>query len=544
MNRTDAEEFLSGFSGGLPSALEERYEGLECLSYTEFGETFLLRRKTDDKLIVAKNYAKKSFGNAQNEKEILAGLDHDSLPAYVETIESDEFIFILREYAEGQPLDYWRGQHKPAVHQAIQIAVKICDVLSYLHDQTPPVIHRDIKPSNIIINGDKICLIDFGISRLYDKDSRRDTMIMGTQGFASPEQYGFLQTDSKSDIYAAGVLLYYLMTGEIDLTPSKIADKSLWHIISKCTAFSPKARFRNAAALKNALVGYQNRMKKNIFAVAAVLIIACIVLFAGFAIGRYTDILQVVPPAAQDIAESPYVFTDPLIEKAVRLTLGKGEGETVFRHELKQIEELYFVEDTIAFSDEEYRQLRLNYTLAPETPDYCVKRLDDIKELSNLQVLKICTFYPAISDVSPLAQHSRLIDLDIIHSNISDVSPLATIPYLKILTLYKSNIDDFSYFGEMKSLRELNIGGTPLKNIANLCDMSKIESLHIDETNIRDLNGIEKIINLESLNISNCRVTDFSPLNSLPHLKKLYISSDMEQYLNTLSRDDVEIVIR
>ena len=108
---------------------------------------------------------------------------------------------------------------------------QLCNILKQLHNMNPPIIHRDIKPTNIIVsNDDVVYLVDFNISREYDENQSVDTVIMGTQGYASPEQCGFAQTDCRSDIYSIGMLMKNILM--VDEYPDK-ETKSLKRIIDK-----------------------------------------------------------------------------------------------------------------------------------------------------------------------------------------------------------------------------------------------------------------------------------------------------------------------
>ena len=89
--------------------------------------------------------------------------------------------------------------------QAKQITRQLCMALWVLHSLG--VVHRDVKPDNVIIRGTEAVLIDFDASRIYKNENREDTQILGTTGFAAPEQYGLSQSDGRADIYALGVLL-------------------------------------------------------------------------------------------------------------------------------------------------------------------------------------------------------------------------------------------------------------------------------------------------------------------------------------------------
>ena len=144
----------------------------------------------------------------------------------------------------------------------------------------PPVIHRDIKPQNIILSDDGLAtLIDFGISRYYDKNARSDTVCFGTQEFAPPEQYGFSQTDCRADIFSLGVLLGWMLTGRT--SDFVIPDRRLARIVKKCTAFSPKDRYSSVAAVRRALVNADGHLEKAAARTAA----ACRI-FAGASCGR------------------------------------------------------------------------------------------------------------------------------------------------------------------------------------------------------------------------------------------------------------------
>jgi Protein kinase domain len=123
----------------------------------------------------------------------------------------------VMDYIEGETLEDMlqkvRGGALP-VKKALDIAIALCDVLGYLHEQRPPIIFRDVKPANIMITPqDRVYLIDFGIARLYRPGQAKDTGALGSPGYASPEQYGKAQTTPRSDIYGLGATLQTLITG-------------------------------------------------------------------------------------------------------------------------------------------------------------------------------------------------------------------------------------------------------------------------------------------------------------------------------------------
>ena len=112
-------------------------------------------------------------------------------------------------------------------------------------------VHRDIKPENVIIRGSEAILIDFDASRIFKSGINQDTQILGTTGYAAPEQYGITQTDERADIYSLGVLLNIMLTGK---HPSKeLAIGRLGHIVQKCTMVNPKKRYKSVLYLMEAL---------------------------------------------------------------------------------------------------------------------------------------------------------------------------------------------------------------------------------------------------------------------------------------------------
>lgn len=277
----DESAFPAGFLAG--------YDRLECLADSHGTATFLVREKGGEKLSIAKCFDK-AEGPAAHESAILQGLRCDGLPQYRETFENDGMTVVIREYVEGDPLDRRAAEAPLTRPQIVKLCVELCDILIYLHSQTPPVIHRDIKPQNVIVKPDgHVALIDFDIARRYSESAQTDTQFFGTREYAPPEQYGFTQTDCRADIYSFGALLRFLLTGSARENKNTRYYKPLERIVRKCTAFSPKERYADMGEVKKALLAANPRsqgVRTGLIAFAA--LAACALLaFGGVRLYRY-----------------------------------------------------------------------------------------------------------------------------------------------------------------------------------------------------------------------------------------------------------------
>lgn len=259
-----------------PEGFASKYTMLECLSQHDGEETFLVQNAGGGQFI-AKCFDR-SVWTVNHAEEILSQLSHEGLPKWAESFENDKITVTVREYIEGVSLDRCVEDNDLTQQQIVGICVKLCDILAYLH-------HRDINQQNIIVreNGG-IALIDFDIARFYRDESETDTVFVGTRAYAPPEQYGFSQTDVRSDIYSLGVLLRWLLTGSTRVNKNIRVYKLLQKIIDKCTALEPKERYSDAAQVKKALLRANPRSQiiQKTFEAACVLLVAGLLGFGGF----------------------------------------------------------------------------------------------------------------------------------------------------------------------------------------------------------------------------------------------------------------------
>lgn len=166
--------------------------------------------------------------------------------------EEDNKLILIEEYVSGNTLSELLAGEKPVPEKLVtSYALELCDVLESLHSFDPPIIHRDIKPSNIIITpGNRVFLIDLNAART-STSKEEDTVLLGTKGYAAPEQYGFGSSNIQTDIYAVGMLLNTMLLGKFS---RDIAPNTNYHeIIDRCTRINPKERFNTISELKNAI---------------------------------------------------------------------------------------------------------------------------------------------------------------------------------------------------------------------------------------------------------------------------------------------------
>lgn len=193
------------------------------------------------------------------EANMMKKLDHPSLPRIVDIIDNGETIFVVMDYIEGESLDKILLEYGAQPEElVIAWAKQLCDVLSYLHSQKPPIIYRDMKPANIMLKPEgNIKIIDFGIAREYKEQSLADTTVLGTKGYAPPEQYSG-QTDARSDIFALGMTMHHLLTGIDPRGGEKYVPVRMWNpelsegieiIIDKCVQPAAENRYQNCSDL-------------------------------------------------------------------------------------------------------------------------------------------------------------------------------------------------------------------------------------------------------------------------------------------------------
>jgi len=174
-------------------------------------------------------------------------------PKIIELAEGKDGLSVIEEYISGETLAEKLSQKGClSEEETTEIILQLCDIVRDLHRHRPAILHRDIKPENIILTYEgRVRLLDFDAAKLFHGEKSRDTVLLGTVGYASPEQYGFAPSSIQSDIYSIGVLINELLTGKM---PQEChAEGRLWKVIEKSIQIDPKNRYSSVEELKAAL---------------------------------------------------------------------------------------------------------------------------------------------------------------------------------------------------------------------------------------------------------------------------------------------------
>lgn len=166
------------------------------------------------------------------------------IPRVYDLKEQDDRLYVIEEYVGGETLQEKMERGEVFTEKEVfEIILQLCEAITCLHGQIPAIIHRDIKLSNVMITEEGIVkLIDYNAARYFMEGMAQDTMLIGTAGYAAPEQFGFAQTDVRTDIYSLGVMMNYMLTGQS--YKSCPYDGKAGKVIRKCTYMDPEKRYQ------------------------------------------------------------------------------------------------------------------------------------------------------------------------------------------------------------------------------------------------------------------------------------------------------------
>ena len=284
--------------------LGDTYELVETLKESAQDFVAVVYDKRTKKVCVLKQRAL----NSKPIYQMLKELDEPYIPKIYRLFEFEGKLIVIEEHIDGQTLEEILIYQPDLFDEkfATDILLSVCEGLISIHAKN--IVHRDIKPSNIMLTESRgVKLIDFGIARIFKPENRADTELLGTRGYAPPEQFGLFglgQTDSRSDIYSLGVTVKNLLGEDYR---GKLSD-----ILNRCTSPDPLQRFQSAVELKRAVLRTQKfyPIKKFLFTALICLAVIFIPNFAGeiFQPSEVESPTEIQTPAAatgEKIAENP-----------------------------------------------------------------------------------------------------------------------------------------------------------------------------------------------------------------------------------------------
>ena len=512
----------------LPEDMQEHWTVYECLKESEDSSTFLVKETATGILCVLKWGRNRQTEFLRNEMEIMkkmADRKLSGIPKAYRIFEENGEVYLVREYIEGMSLAQMVLQ-KGGISEAeiCRISRKICQTAEQFQNPDEPMIHRDIKPENIVVTpGGEVVFIDFGTMRSYKKDGSRDTFVVGTRGTAAPEQYGYTQTDQRTDVYAIGQTMLYMVSESYEMNQlSECAvSRRMKKIIEKACSFEPDKRYGDAAQLRRAVEKCQANNRKKVYKKAGAVfgLIAAGYILAIFSpdgtVIQNKRIETAEQSAAEEQIQAEITFREELIEEAVRKELGLSKTDKITASMLENVRKLRIVGKEI---------------LDDEDTFWGEGHHVDGKDSSFGSVRG------NITDLSDLAQMVNLEELALCNQKIEDISGLKELP-LKKLYLSKNMITDFSVLLNLIDMDTLCIMENPAENLSVIGECTGILRLNIQGMNLTDIDFL-KNLSLDYLDMSNVEVENniFEPLTEMKKLDTLCMCDVNEAAAETLSQ--------
>lgn len=480
-------EVLDG--AALPAGLRENYHVCACLKDGE-RQVYLLRDR-DGSPAVLKTQPAGREDTLRAEYRLLGELCHPQIPRPLTYLEEGGREYLVRDYVEGSSLgDLVEAQGAFSPERTRAAVVSLCRVLEYLHSQEPPVICRDLKPRNVVLDREGVChLIDLGAARRYRPEQPEDTVVLGTRSTAPPEQFGYQQTDQRSDIYSLGMLMRFLLSGRLEPLSGGAVPRWLVRLIRRCTAFDPQSRYPTVRAVRRMLERRRIRWAAGLAAGAAC---AALLLAGAWMAG----------------GQQP-----SQLESAICRELGLEEGTSIPAERLGEVEQL------LLCGHHQMSTLQEHQLHAESAHDlYAVETAHGEISDGDLELLARCS-------------NLRVLVLD--YQQISDLSPLAELP-LEYLSLTGNQISDLSPLAGMTGLQVLDLGENPVRSAEVLSGLPELQEVTLEATGVTSVEAFRGS-GIRALNVRTTWVRDYTPLETCPDLTRLVTGSMPEGAAETLA---------
>ncbi len=544
---------------------EMNYEVIDVLTQTGHSSILLVRDHNNQQFIAKK--VSYDYESIVSEYEMLKVLRHPSLPKVYNIYKTVEAIYIIIEQIKGETLyDLIMREGKLHSDLAVTLVLQLMDVVEYLHKHD--VIHRDIKPQNIMVHEGQVYLIDFDAARTYKSENTTDTMVVGTRGYAAPEQYGYHQSDHRADIYAIGASFYYLLSGntlyddEGKWLKESDMNKGLKEIITRATAFNPKDRYNSIAVMKKKFTSV-SKPRKPIMIIGTFFVVTCFVLYGFFnLINQYIEGKSIdAEVKAESVIEgesSPVVIENQSEagndEEGLLQTVVEGDTDNS-QEEIasNQVSDDYDLEKAlkgeipIQFSDPAFERVIRIIIENESDPIY----IDDIKLLSQIQVIgnEVVLHYTEFSYVNGKPENGE----DLVHSytypdgtvsrargGIKTLDDLIYTPNVFQLSISKNMIRNIEGIKHLKDLREIYLVDNEIEDVSaigkrdpttaylsanNIKDLTQLEGalptlliLELNYNKLADVSSIVKATQLETLDLGYNKIKKIVSLDFNSHL--------------------------
>lgn len=358
--------------------IDNKYEIVAKIGKGGMSKVYLAMDRRLNKQWAVKEAKKKPGKNSEiyeltpmAEAGLLKGLNHENIVRIVDIIEERGYIYIVEDFVEGNSLLEKLKEGPSNPDDVVNWGIQLCDTLQYLHTLKEPIIYRDMKPENVQLDpdGKKVVLLDFGIAKIYKPQNTGDTNVLGTRGYAAPEQFDInRQSDGRTDIYSLGVTLRALLMGkkpsdvlfheDIRKFNPEVTD-GLVKVLAKATNNNPDKRYQTAAEFKTALENYHNfddaviRMKKRKLNSFRGLLAASVALFLVGA---------VLLPISNVVRNTDYQtnFDNGKYEECIDINSGKSDAYVCLL--ISNVDDDTFLNDSIGWDyknidDDEKRNL-------------------------------------------------------------------------------------------------------------------------------------------------------------------------------------------
>ncbi len=527
--KTEFQRFLE-HSVVLPKEISDAYEVCNGLSESKGKAIYIVTSKVDHQRYILKTADRHCKEDIEEEYSLLDTLDGGGFPRPVAFYKDDSHKYLIRQYIEGVTLEEYVDEHGPfSEAESIRIVCNVCVALERLHALQPPVIHRDIKPQNIIYTPDRSCvLIDLGAARRYRRNIEKDTVCIGSEITAAPEQFGYRQTDVRSDVYAVGILLLYLCTGSFDLERcNDIQNKRLNAVVRHCTRFDPANRYPSVHRVHVHLKRIPKATQHWYTSFPAGLALGLVL---GATLGFFVmqslpesqptvsadDTMSIATTSIESSAQQPVTFQSELIASAVRQSLGVGEGTPIYESDLSQVTQLLILGDSVY---SEWDEFLWNALYGAQGETGTINSIEDIQKLPNLMALGLAG--QRISDISML-ERTNITKLALCDNIISDLSPLAGMPCIAELYIGQNPISDITALSEVPTLTLLDVSDTSVTDLTPLTG-SHLHSLNLFHAPIEDYSVLSGLQQLETLKVNHLNSDDIAECGRLGQLVTLFL---------------------